>query len=98
MDKKVYCYFNIVDRLHVKDSRYLCVYGTHHEIVKYQWIKMAELAKEWDRRFNPIEEFYPYDWNGNQVYCVCIGWWSEDEKRPSPDHGYRFEDISTCVA
>lgn len=45
MDKKAYCYFNIVDRWHVEESRHFCVYGTHHEIVKYQWMKMAELAR-----------------------------------------------------
>lgn len=98
MTEKIYAYFVVNDRWHCKESIHFCVYGTRHEIVQFQWMKMAELAEKWGRRFNPFDEFQPYDWNLNQVYCVWLNWWAENEKRPSAEHGYRFEDISVLVA
>lgn len=66
--KKIYNFFNVVDRYHNKINETFCVFGNEHQIAQFQFMAMDKMAKEWGRTFNPIEEFMPYDWNSNTVY------------------------------
>ncbi len=78
--KKKYWLFTIVDRYHLEDTVRIYCYGTIHEMTQYKWLLMKKVAKDMGRKFNPMDEFKPYDWNSNGVYCVHINSWDEDPK------------------